>query len=317
MALLDVARVRRDHPLADLVGAVVHLKSVAGELRACCPFHADRTPSFYIFACGDRWHCFAGCGSGDVLDFVMRYYSLPTMREAAEHLYRGDLPAIADAPAIIAKAQRDNTYALSLWRQAVAIEGTPAAAYLRRRGIMADLPSSLRFAMLKPPRDSSVADANGRGLLPAMVALVNAPDGEPAGIQRTFLTEDGRKAASADGKVKYSLGNLRGGAVHLGPSLATGMAVTEGVEDALSLMQMGAASAWSAAGTGMLCSMHLPELVRSVVIGADADMPGQHAAAKAAAAFARDGREVRIITPTSGAKDWNEELCSTAKGMAA
>lgn len=309
MALLDVPAIRRDFPVGVVAGAVMHLRPIAGELRGCCPFHADRSPSFYVFAGGDRWHCF-GCGlTGDCIDFVMRYYSLSTMREAAERLYGGDLPVV-DAPRVDAKAERDNTYALSLWRQAVAIEGTPAAAYLRRRGINIDLPSSLRFAMLKPPKDSGVAEVNGRALLPGMVALVTGADGEPAGIQRTFLTRDGRKAPSSDGKVKYSLGLVRGGAIHLGPSLRTGLAICEGVEDALSLMEMGAASAWAAAGSGMLAGVQLPDTVRSIVIGADADMAGQHAAAKAAEAFSRGERDVRIITPDDGAKDWNDSLCA-------
>lgn len=315
MALLDVPVIRQDFPVAVIAGAVMHLRPVAGELRGCCPFHNERTPSFYVFAGGDRWHCFGCHATGDVLDFVQRYYSL-SMREAAERLYGGDLPLV-EAPRVDRKAERDNTFALSLWRQGVAIEGTPAAAYLRRRGIMGELPPALRYSMLKPPVGSGVAEVNGRGLLPGMVALVTAPDGEPAGIQRTFLTQDGRKAASTGGKVKYSLGNLRGGAVHLGPAIEHGLAICEGVEDSLSLMEMGAASAWSAAGTGMLCSMQLPESVRSVVIGADADEPGQHAAAKAAAAFSRGGRDVRIITPTSGAKDWNADLCGAGGEMAA
>lgn len=316
MPLLDVPVIRQDFPVGVVAGAFMHLRPIAGELRGCCPFHADRSPSFYVFAGGDRWHCF-GCGlTGDVLDLTARYYGLSNIREAAERLYGGDLPLV-DAPRVDAKAERDNSYALSLWREAVAIEGTAAESYLRWRGITIDLPSSLRFSMLKPPKDSGVSEANGRGLLPAMVALVTGADGEPAGIQRTFLRQDGRKAASADGKVKYSLGLVRGGAIHLGPSLPTGLAICEGVEDALSLMEMGAASAWAAAGSGMLAGVQLPDTVRSIVIGADADMAGQHAAAKAAEAFSRGGRKVTIITPDDGSKDWNASLCASAGEMAA
>lgn len=202
MALLDVPAIRQSHPVGTVAGAVMHLRPKQGELIGCCPFHKDRSPSFYVFADGKRWHCFGCNATGDVLDFVQRYYSL-SMREAAERLCGGTLPVV-EAPKVTARAERDNAYALSLWRSAVAIEGTPAEAYLRRRGITIDLPSSLRFARLKPPAESGVAEANGRGLLPAMVALVSGADGEPAGIQRTFLRDDGRKAAATDGKVKFS-----------------------------------------------------------------------------------------------------------------
>ncbi len=307
MALLDVPAIRQTYPVAQVAGgAGVKLRPIAGELRGCCPFHQDNSPSFYVFGKGERWHCF-GCGAtGDVLDFVQRAYSV-TMREAAERLCGGDLPLI-DAPKVDNRRERDNVYALSLFRDSAPIAGTAAEAYLRHRGITVPLPAALRFARLKPPKGSGVAAAIGLDLVPAMVAVVTGPDGEPSGIQRTYLTEDGRKAPSTDGKVKYSLGFVRGGAIRLGPVEPAGLALCEGVEDALSLIEMGAASAWAAAGSGMLASMALPVEVRSVVIGADADEAGRIAAERAAATFASHGREARIIYPSGGAKDFNAEL---------
>ena len=42
----------------------------------CCPLHKEKTPSFKVYKDGSRFHCF-GCGEGgDVITFVMRYYSL-------------------------------------------------------------------------------------------------------------------------------------------------------------------------------------------------------------------------------------------------
>ena len=35
-----------------------------------CPFHEDRIPSFSVREDGAVWHCFAGCGSGDAVDFL-------------------------------------------------------------------------------------------------------------------------------------------------------------------------------------------------------------------------------------------------------
>lgn len=307
MALLDVPAIRHAYPVASVAGGIgVKLRPIAGELRGCCPFHPDKSPSFYVFGKGERWHCF-GCGAGgDVLDMVQRAYSV-TMRQAAERLCGGDLPLI-EAPKVDARAERDNAYALSIYRDSAPIEGTPAEAYLRGRGITLPIPAALRFARLKPPKDSGAEAANGPKRLPAMVALVTGPDGAPAGIQRTYLTEEGRKAASTGGKVKYSLGFLRGGAIRLGPVEPTGLALCEGVEDALSLIEMGAPSAWAAAGTSMLDTMVLPDLVRSVVIGGDADAPGRAAAERAARSIVSSGREVRIIYPGAGAKDFNSEL---------
>lgn len=44
----------------------------AGRLRGLCPFHSERTPSFFVFRDKGRWFCFGGCGGGDAIDFVRR-----------------------------------------------------------------------------------------------------------------------------------------------------------------------------------------------------------------------------------------------------
>jgi len=51
---------------------------------APCPFHAERTPSFYIFD-DNHFKCF-GCGEhGDVIDFVQKLHGLP-FKEALKFL---------------------------------------------------------------------------------------------------------------------------------------------------------------------------------------------------------------------------------------
>lgn len=78
MMATDVDRLRRDVSLAAVAsGYGVKLEKDGYEFIACCPFHAEDTPSFTIFRGKDgieRFHCF-GCGGpggkgGDVLDFV-------------------------------------------------------------------------------------------------------------------------------------------------------------------------------------------------------------------------------------------------------
>lgn len=308
MSRIDIEAIRRDWPVARIAGAVVKLKAVHGELRGCCPFHNDRSPSFYIYDGGHRWICFAGCGEGDVIDFVQKQYG-GSLRDAAERLYGGDLP-IVGAPKLERKNRaRSVDYAREIWVSAGPLSGTPAEAYLRvERGITLPFPPVLRFARISAPKDSGLAEAVGNRPLPSLVALVVGHDGVPTGIQRTYLTDSGTKATTSDGKVKFSLGNIRGGAVRLGPALNDGLVLTEGVEDALSLIQMGAPSAWAAAGSAMLDGMILPPEVRSVVVGGDADQAGRAAAEKSANAFAQSGRDVRIIFPAHGRKDFNDEL---------
>lgn len=58
--------------IVDLVGQRVKLQKSGRNLKGLCPFHNEKTPSFYVFADQDRYHCF-GCGqSGDVFTWIMR-----------------------------------------------------------------------------------------------------------------------------------------------------------------------------------------------------------------------------------------------------
>ena len=67
-AFLDELRART--PLAALIGRRVRLERAGRQWKACCPFHGEKTPSFYVY--DDHYHCF-GCGAhGDAISFVMQ-----------------------------------------------------------------------------------------------------------------------------------------------------------------------------------------------------------------------------------------------------
>lgn len=67
-AFLDELRARL--PIASVVGRRTKLARSGRNWKACCPFHGEKTPSFYVY--DDHFHCF-GCGvHGDVISFVMQ-----------------------------------------------------------------------------------------------------------------------------------------------------------------------------------------------------------------------------------------------------
>ncbi|MBI0475745.1 virulence-associated protein E [Sphingomonas sp. MA1305] len=315
-----VTDIRDRFPVSGVASkAGVKLMRAGNELKACCPLHADRTPSFTIYGDDRRFWCF-GCGEGgDVIDLVMKLYGVK-LRAAIEMLDGGALREVEQQRAP-AKPKADlRPVAQRIVNGSVPIEGTPAEAYLRSRGITMDLPHTLRFARLAPPtiEGNGVLAANGPGLLPALVAIVTDESGQLVGLQRTYLTEDGRKAAvkatetDRKPKVKYSLGNVIGGSIQLGPPAAS-ILVTEGLEDGLTLAQALGRSVWVAAGTAMMPQMVFHEVTKAVVIGADGNAPGEAAAQKAAAAYSALGMAVRIMRPESGYADFNDQL----RGIAA
>lgn len=52
------------------------LRQFGGKLAGLCPFHSEKTPSFFIFD-DNHWFCFGACGEGgDAIDFQMRLKGL-------------------------------------------------------------------------------------------------------------------------------------------------------------------------------------------------------------------------------------------------
>lgn len=297
MSLLDLDAIRIANPLPAVVGASVKLHRAGNEWKACCPFHADRSPSFTIFDGGQRFHCF-GCGAGgDVLDYLQLAHSVD-LREAAAMLEAGSVPVVVQR-SLPPEPERDTIgEARAIWRSAFPAAGTPAGTYLRARGIHTAIPESIRFADLPYGR--------GGKPLPCLVAVIAGPDNKIAGIQRTYLRPDGAGKADVPAP-KLSLGRIRGGAIRL-TAAAAELIVTGGLEDALTLQQELGGAVWAATGEGNIASLQLPERVRSVVIGADADASGERFAQEAAEAFSLQERRVRIVRPEPPHKDFNAWL---------
>jgi DNA primase len=296
--VIDIDAIRRDNPVPDVAAKIMALRPAGKEWQGCCPFHADRSPSFTIFDSGRRFKCF-GCGAGgDVLDFVQRAYGV-SLPEAARMLDAGDIPKVAMPAAPAADTMGRTTEARAIWNKAQAAAGSPAEAYLRSRGISPPSPPDIRFSYL--PCDNL-------GPLPCMVAAVRDVGGEVIGIQRIWLAHDGQGKADV-ARPKRSLGHVKGGAIRLGDLDGSGLlTVCEGPEDGLSLLEMLGVAVWVAAGATFLPHMQFPREVRSVIIGADNDPAGEASARDAARTFALRGLAVRIIRPQPGFKDFNDEL---------
>src|ERR671929_1752489 len=73
---VDTEALKRERPLTDVVASygIALRRESAGTYRALCPFHQERTPSFWIDArdeSSSHYFCFGCLAHGDVLTFVM------------------------------------------------------------------------------------------------------------------------------------------------------------------------------------------------------------------------------------------------------
>ncbi len=135
---LDELRART--PIAALIGRSVRLTRSGREQKGCCPFHGEKTPSFYVY--DDHFHCF-GCGEhGDAITFVMKSTGAGFM-EAVERLAGEAGMEIPKASPQQAEAEQRRAGIAEVLEAAAAVyqawlympEGAAALAYLRGRGL--------------------------------------------------------------------------------------------------------------------------------------------------------------------------------------
>ena len=68
-----VNEIKRRIDPAEYIGRTVTLQKAGRNFRGLCPFHAEKTPSFYVFTDSGAWRCFGSCGEGgDIFSFVQK-----------------------------------------------------------------------------------------------------------------------------------------------------------------------------------------------------------------------------------------------------
>jgi putative DNA primase/helicase len=271
--------------------------------RARCPVHHCQGSTLALRE-GERWiivHCHAGCEPRDILTELWRRGLIEDRGERRSEP-RSTLQPLDDDSHRIAMARR-------LWEGGRDARGSPAERYLRSRGIEIPPPSCLRWA-------SACRHPAGR-VLPAMLARIEAVDGELIGVHRTFLRPDGSGKADIE-PAKAMLGRAASGAVRLGAAPEK-LLIGEGIETCLAAMQATAMPAWAALSTSGMVAVVLPPMVRTVIILADHDVSGagERAARTAGARWLAEGRRVRIAMPPEPGSDFNDVLAGRANASIA
>lgn len=150
--VVDEVRTRAD--IVEIVGEHIPLKKAGKDYRALCPFHQEKTPSFYVIPNKQFYNCF-GCGeSGDVFTFLMKRLGMeftdavkllgarygvevPDLRVRVEEEHKALREALAFAADFYERILHDDP------------RGERARAYLVQRGL--DLESARRFRLGAAP----------------------------------------------------------------------------------------------------------------------------------------------------------------------
>ena len=78
-----IEELTRRTDIVELVGGYVQLKRKGRLYGGLCPFHSEKTPSFYVYPDTQSFYCF-GCGAGgDAVTFTKKINSIDTWRPSS------------------------------------------------------------------------------------------------------------------------------------------------------------------------------------------------------------------------------------------
>jgi DNA primase len=301
--------------LSTVVQRTTKLTKAGREWKACCPFHNEATPSFYVNDDKQFYHCF-GCGAhGDVITWMIEQRGLGFMDAVKELAEEAGMEVPRPDPKAAKKAEEraelvDVTSAAQDWfvERLNSPQGREALDYLRARGFS---DATLReFGFGYAPEDKQALSQALSHFEPAMLAQ--------SGMR--IVTDDGKAYDRFRGRVMLPIQDQRGRVIAFGgrilekregvakylnspdtplfdkgrtlynhhraapASRQTGrVIVVEGYMDVVALAQAGFADAVAPLGTA-LTEAQLELLWRMVevpVLCFDGDAAGQRAAMRA------------------------------------
>ncbi len=138
-------QIRRRLSLADVIGRYATVQKRGSNLLACCPFHKEKTPSFYIYEEDGHYHCYGCKAHGDVFAFLMekKGYTFPEVVEELAGQAGLQIPrdGESDRKDNLAKEQRELFHEIMeqaakfYEKQLLSNRGSQAKRYIDNRGI--------------------------------------------------------------------------------------------------------------------------------------------------------------------------------------
>ena len=152
-----IEELTRRTDIVELVGSYVQLKRKGRLYGGLCPFHSEKTPSFYVYPDTESFYCFGCQAAGDAIGFVKKINNISTEEAIKMLAARAGMPE----PQEDDKTGRLRSRVLSMNKEAARFfhaclnstveEARQARAYWRRRGL--DDKTIVRFGLGYAPND--------------------------------------------------------------------------------------------------------------------------------------------------------------------
>jgi DNA primase len=321
-------KVRAVADIREIISGYLPLKKSGNRYRGLCPFHQEKTPSFYVDAGKQLFYCF-GCGTGgDAFKFLMLYEKVefPDALRALARRYGVPIPERSGGPSserqILLKVNRA---ALDYFRTRLrsGAQGKRCADYLAQRGLTSATIEEFGLGFASESWDGLKRTLLAAGfteahLLSAGVLLrkeetgrtydrfrnrvmfpIHGLSGECVGFGGRVIADGEPKYLNSPDTPVFHKGDNLYGLNHSGEAVRkAGFAIlVEGYLDFLSLYQAGFRNLVATLGTGFTAghAKLLGRFTQRIVVNFDPDSAGRAATRRSLDILLESGFDVRVL----------------------
>ena len=324
-----VIKVKERLQIADVVGSYLTLEKAGINLKAKCPFHKEKTASFFVSPARGTFYCF-GCGAkGDIFSFVEKFEGVDFMGALRVLASRAGVPIELENTKTKDLRERmlQTLESATVFFEKELAHNSAVYEYALSRGLLPESISSWRLGYAPPAWRSLRAELNSQGFSDSelfSVGLVKKPDtasktpydtfrgrlmfpifdsaSRIVGFSGRIFKDDGKSAKYLNSpetelflksKILYGLHKAKL------PIHERGYVIlVEGQVDLLMAHQAGFTNAVASSGTA-LTESHLEVLRRfteNLIMAFDADLAGERASEKGFSLALSEGFQVKIAS---------------------
>jgi len=304
MTVVDDIKGRLD--ILEVVSRYVPLQRSGRSHKAPCPFHQEKTPSFFVFPERQSWRCFGACATGgDVFSFVMRSENME-FGDALKHLAQQtgiELPNQEKRNQNQSNFDINESARVYFQELLASARGAETRAYLDKRGVSSEAIEKFELGLSPSDGESlknrlvkegySLEQLNQAGIVRTsqngwnhdlfrsrLMFPIRNGQGGLGGFGARALDDSQPKYLNSPRTPVFDKGHILYG-LHLAKESARqqGIVIVEGYMDAVAAHQEGFSNVVASMGTALTENQvaEIRRLTKDVTMALDADVAGQQA----------------------------------------
>lgn len=326
-----VEQIKERLSIADVVSSYIKLERAGGNFKARCPFHNEKTPSFFVSPLRETFHCFGCNKGGDIFTFVSEFEGLDFKGALKVLADRAGVKLVYEDPKL--KNERDSVYsvlekAAAFWEENIT-KKNDAVSYLKKRGLKEETIKDFRIGFADDNFSSLTSFLKKSGFSEETIGKAGLAVSSPKGLYDRFrsrimfpITDSAGRVIAFSGRIFGKEDDKTGKYVNSPETILYSKSKTlygfdkakqeirknnscilvEGQMDLIMSHQAGFKNTVALSGTALTDS-HLNMILRlsqNLVIALDADQAGFSAGKRSAEMALGAGLEVKMAEIPEG-----------------